>query len=129
MLRRACAQWRTLGASYDCARVRLLLAEAYDALGDRDASGRERAAAKSAFTRLGAPVTSANPDGLTAREVDVLALVAAGKSNREVAAELVLSDKTVARHLANIYLKLNLSSRTAAAGYAFDHGLVARTDA
>ncbi|SDI73098.1 regulatory protein, luxR family [Actinokineospora alba] len=129
VLRRACAQWRELGAAYDCARVRLLLAQAYDALGDRDASERERAAAKTVLTRLGASVASPNPDGLTTRELDVLALVAAGKSNREVAAELVLSDKTVARHLANIYLKLNLSSRTAAAGYAFDHGLVARTDA
>lgn len=129
VLRRACAQWRGLSASYDCARVRLLLAQAYDALGDRDAGARERAAATAVFTRLGASATPPNPDGLTSRELDVLALVAAGKSNRDVAAALVLSDKTVARHLANIYLKLNLSSRTAAAAYAFDHGLVARADA
>lgn len=126
-LRRACAGWRRLDASHDCARVRLLLAQAYEALGDEDAGARERAAAERVWADL-AP-TAPNPDGLTAREVDVLALVAMGKTNREVAAALVLSDKTVARHLSNIYLKLNLSSRTAAAAYAFDHGLVARTPA
>jgi DNA-binding NarL/FixJ family response regulator len=64
------------------------------------------------------------PAGLTAREVEVLRLVAAGKSNREMAAELFLSEKTIARHLSNIYGKLDLPSRAAATAYAYDHGLV-----
>jgi DNA-binding NarL/FixJ family response regulator len=62
--------------------------------------------------------------GLTAREVEVLRLVAAGKTNRQVAADLVLSEKTVARHLSNIFTKLGLSSRAAATAYAYEHGLV-----
>jgi DNA-binding NarL/FixJ family response regulator len=67
------------------------------------------------------------PGGLTEREAEVLRLVAAGKTNREIAAVLVLSDKTVARHLANIFAKLGLSSRTAAAAYAFERGLASPT--
>ncbi len=63
------------------------------------------------------------PDGLTAREVEVLRLVASGRSNPEIAADLVLSEKTVARHLSNIFTKLDVRSRTAAAGYAFEHHL------
>ena len=63
------------------------------------------------------------PGGLTAREAEVLRLVAAGKSNPEIAAALFLSTKTVARHLSNIFTKLDVPSRTAAAAYAFDHGL------
>ena len=68
---------------------------------------------------------AALPGGLTGREAEVLALVAAGRSNREVAAALVLSPKTVARHLSNIFAKLGVSSRTQAAAYAFEHGLAA----
>ena len=64
------------------------------------------------------------PGGLTAREVEVLRLVAVGKSNPAIAAELVLSEKTVARHLSNIFGKINVSSRTAAAAYAFEQKLV-----
>ena len=63
------------------------------------------------------------PGGLTAREAEVLRLVAAGRSNPEIAAALFLSEKTVARHLSNIFTKLDVPSRTAAAAYAFDHGL------
>ena len=63
------------------------------------------------------------PDGLTAREAEVLRLVASGKSNAQIAAELVLSEKTVARHLSNIFAKLGVNSRTAAAAYAFEHQL------
>jgi DNA-binding NarL/FixJ family response regulator len=86
------------------------------------------------FVELGATVEAAatvellgerpRPAGLTAREVDVLRLVAAGKSNREIADELYLSIKTVARHLANIFGKLDVSSRTAAAAFAYQHGLL-----
>ena len=71
--------------------------------------------------RLLAP--TALPDGLTLREAEVLRLVASGKSNAQIATELVLSDKTVARHLSNIFAKLDVSSRTAAAAYAFEHQL------
>ena len=68
---------------------------------------------------------SARPaEGLTGREVEVLALVAAGKTNRDIAGELVISEKTVARHLSNIFGKLGVASRSAATAYAFQHGLV-----
>ncbi|MEV6238346.1 LuxR C-terminal-related transcriptional regulator [Lentzea sp. NPDC051838] len=123
VLRRACADWLALDAPYDAAQVRLLLARAYAAVGDLDASERERAAATSALRRLDPAGSRALPDGLTVREVEVLALVAKGRTNRQVAAALVLSEKTVARHLSNIYTKLGLSSRTAAATYAHQHGL------
>jgi DNA-binding NarL/FixJ family response regulator len=62
--------------------------------------------------------------GLTARELEVLRLVAAGKSNRQIAAELVISEHTVARHLQNIFAKLDVSSRTAASAFAYEHDLV-----
>jgi DNA-binding NarL/FixJ family response regulator len=64
--------------------------------------------------------------GLTAREVEVLRLVAAGKSNREIATELVISEHTVARHVQNIFAKLGVSSRTAASAFAFEHDLAGR---
>jgi DNA-binding NarL/FixJ family response regulator len=76
-----------------------------------------------AFEGVTAVLVPANPGGLTLREVEVLRLVAAGRSNPEIAAELVLSEKTVARHLSNIFGKLDVGSRTAAAAYAFQHGL------
>ena len=132
-LRAACRRWRELDAPYDAARVRLLLAGAYQALGDADAAARELDAAEVVFVRLGATLDAggiaarrgrvALPGGLTGREAEVLALVAAGRSNREIAASLVLSPKTVARHLSNIFAKLGVSSRTQAAAYAFEHGL------
>jgi DNA-binding NarL/FixJ family response regulator len=132
-LRAACRRWKELDAPYDAARVRLLLAGAYQALGDADAAARELDAAEVVFVRLGATLDAggiaarrgraALPGGLTGREAEVLALVAAGRSNREIAASLVLSPKTVARHLSNIFAKLGVSSRTQAAAYAFEHGL------
>jgi DNA-binding NarL/FixJ family response regulator len=132
-LRAACRRWKELDAPYDAARVRLLLAGAYQALGDADAATRELDAAEVVYVRLGATLDAggiaarrgrgALPGGLTGREAEVLALVAAGRSNREIAASLVLSPKTVARHLSNIFAKLGVSSRTQAAAYAFEHGL------
>jgi DNA-binding NarL/FixJ family response regulator len=132
-LRGAYERWQELHAPYECARVRLLVARAYDALGDSDAAARELDAAEAVFAHLGA-VPDANtvvalrgepplPDGLTRREAEVLALVASGKTNNEVATALSISRKTVARHLSNIFTKIEVSSRTEAAAYAFAHDL------
>ena len=135
-LRRACRSWLDLDAPYETARVRVLLAEAYRALGDSDAATLELDAATAALTELGAAVDirradrlrgrSVLPAGLTAREAEVLARVAAGSSNRDIATALFISEKTVARHLSNIFDKLGVSSRTEAAAFAFNHGLTTR---
>jgi DNA-binding CsgD family transcriptional regulator/tetratricopeptide (TPR) repeat protein len=132
-LRGACELWQELYAPYECARVRLLLARAYNALGDSDAAARELDAAEAVFTHLGATLDARNlvalrggpplAAGLTRREAEVLALVAAGKTNHEVATALSISRKTVARHLSNIFTKIEVSSRTEAAAYAFAHDL------
>jgi len=137
VLRTACRTWHELDAPYDAARVRLLLARVYRSLGDEEAAYREEAAARATFDRLGAADGSAAPDrsdrrsagggrtdGLTEREVEVLALVARGHTNRQIATSLAISEKTVARHLANIFTKLGVGSRTEAAGYAFRIGLM-----
>jgi DNA-binding NarL/FixJ family response regulator len=133
-LRSACLRWQQLDAPYDVARARALLASAYEALGDRSAAGLEMDAAEQVFRSLGAlpdllalqrrRSPSALPNGLTERELAVLTLVSAGQTNRGIAEALTISEKTVARHLSNIYAKLGLSSRTEAARFAFDHGLV-----
>jgi DNA-binding NarL/FixJ family response regulator len=106
------------------------------ALGDEDSAALEFEAARSAFEQLGAAPDLARLDGLTARaasadshglsprELEVLRLVAAGKSNREIATALVVSEHTVARHVQNIFTKLRVSSRTAAAAFAYEHQLV-----
>ena len=135
-LRKACSAWQALDAPYNAARVRMGMAEACRALGDADGAELELDAARSVFDRLGAGPDLARidqlrgrpwlPDGLTAREAEVLALVAAGRSNREVAEALFISEKTVARHLSNIFAKAGLSSRTEAAAYAHEHGLATR---
>jgi DNA-binding CsgD family transcriptional regulator len=130
-LRLAFASWQELGVPYEVARTRALLARAYRMLGDDDAAAREAAAARKAFAEVGADpdlraldAVDAPPGGLTRREVEVLRLVAAGQSNREVAAALVISEKTAARHVANIYAKLGISSRSAATSFAHEHALV-----
>ena len=131
-LRLALNMWQQLDAPYEAARTRVLLADAYRALDDVDASTRECATARATFERLGAAADlralDASPEapcGLSAREVEVLSLVAMGKSNREIAGQLFLSEKTVARHLSNIFTKLNVSSRSAATAFAFANGVVA----
>jgi DNA-binding CsgD family transcriptional regulator len=137
-LRSACRSWRGLGMPYEAARTRVLAARACEALGDLDGARRELDAAAAAFDRLGAVGDAAtvaslrgragSPDGLTPRELDVLAEVASGSTNRDIARRLYISEKTVARHLSNIFAKLGCSSRTAAAAYAYEHGLGSRTD-
>ena len=133
-LRTAISLWQELDAPYELGRTRVLLAQAYRALGDDDAASRECAAARTCFEQLGAaadlrglPAVDGGPTppcGLTARELEVLRRVATGRSNREIADDLFISEKTVARHLANIFLKLDLSSRSAATAWAYERGLV-----
>jgi ATP/maltotriose-dependent transcriptional regulator MalT len=137
LLRRSWKAWQHLDVPYEAARTRVLIAQACLALGDSESADLELDAARWAFQRLGAepdleriaalsaeaPVGTTG-SGLTGREIEILALVAAGKSNREVAVELVISEKTVARHLSNIFSKIGVASRSAATAYAFQHGLV-----
>jgi ATP/maltotriose-dependent transcriptional regulator MalT len=125
-LRRALTTWHDLDVPYESARVRLLIAEACSALGDEDSATLDREAAREALAALGAAGTDAARDthGLTARELQVLRLVAAGRTNRAIADELVLSDRTVDRHVSNILAKLRVASRAAATAYAYEHELV-----
>ncbi len=124
--------WQRLGAQYEVARTRLLLAKVLRALGDDQSAESEESAATRALDRMGAAPTGDSapttrgpaPSGLTAREVEVLRLVATGKSNAEIATTLTLSEKTVARHLSNIFTKLDVTSRTAAAAFAFQNRLL-----
>ena len=135
-LRQAWQAWQELEAPYEAARTRVLVARACRALGDEDAFALELDAARSAFEQLGAGPDVAALDvfagageagathGLSPRELQVLRLVASGKSNREIAAALVISEHTVARHVQNIFTKLGVPSRTAAGAFAFEHDLV-----
>jgi DNA-binding CsgD family transcriptional regulator len=135
-LRNAGSAWRELDAPYESARVRVLIGLACRALGDEGTAELELDAARRTFEELGAvaevermqalagTATKALSGGLTTRELEVLALVASGMTNRAIASELVLSEKTVARHLSNIFTKLGISSRSAATAYAYEHGLV-----
>ncbi|MFI5307752.1 MAG: LuxR C-terminal-related transcriptional regulator [Polyangiales bacterium] len=135
-LRRAFVVFQQVGAPYLAARARALLGRACGALGDRDAAALELAAAREVFERLGAApdlATLAASDaaeagldtcGLSARELQVLRLVAAGKTNKQIASELFLSEKTVDRHVSNIFHKLDVSTRAAATAYAYEHGLI-----
>jgi ATP/maltotriose-dependent transcriptional regulator MalT len=128
-LRQAFNAWNQLDVPYEAARTRMLLAEAYRACGDTDAAAREEASALACFERLGVRTEDAAgaPDGLTAREVEVLRVLATGKSNKEIAEDLFLSPKTVARHLSNIFAKTGAGSRAAATAYAYDQGLMGRS--
>jgi DNA-binding CsgD family transcriptional regulator len=133
-LRRACGLWHDLKLPYETARARALCGRALMASGDADAGEQELRAARAVFEQLGAVADAAAiaslvgessllPAGLTAREAEVLRLVASGKTNRDIAVELVLSVHTVGRHLQNIFAKLGVSTRAAATAYAFEHGL------
>ena len=131
-LRLAGRAWRVFEAPYEAARVRELVGLACRALGDNDTAALEREAARAAFERLGAATDLARLDavapngnrGLTPRELQVLRLVAAGHTNKAIAAELVLSERTVDRHVSNTFAKFGVGSRAAATAYAYEHRLV-----
>jgi len=140
-LRSAQEAWQGLGAPYVGARIRLLVARAFYALGDHEGAALEIAAARKVFSQLGAaPDVAATdaliaasagaaarppraPHGLSTRELEVLRLVASGKTNKAIAGELFLSEKTVDRHVSNIFVKIDVSSRAAATAWAFKHGV------
>jgi len=131
-LRRALTRWLSLEAPYEAARTQVLLAQAYRTLDDEDSATFEMATARATLEDLGAtpdlaamaPEPRKDAGGLTAREIEVLRLICSGRTNRAIAQELVISEKTVARHVSNIFTKLGLSSRAAATAYAYEHDLV-----
>jgi DNA-binding NarL/FixJ family response regulator len=135
-LRRAFSVWHRLDAPYLSARIRMLVGRACEALGDREGAALEWAAARSVFELLGAgpdlAKLDAAPDrgaargthGLTQRELQVLKLIAAGKTNKAIARSLELSEKTVDRHVSNIFVKIDVPSRAAATAFAYEHKLI-----
>ncbi|MEV7370097.1 LuxR C-terminal-related transcriptional regulator [Streptomyces sp. NPDC090301] len=136
-LRRALAGWLELRVPYEAAQVRMLLAAACRGAGDEEAARLELGTARAVFERLGAVPDARRaaalvgggsrrrlPGGLTAREAEVLRLVASGGTNKDIARALVISEHTVARHLNNIFAKLGVGSRASATAYAYAHGLV-----
>jgi DNA-binding CsgD family transcriptional regulator len=140
-LRRAQEVWQRVGAPYLSARVRVVMARAFRALGDEDGAALELAAAKKVFAQLGAATDLAaieamgapalaeaglacGAHGLSARELEVLLRVASGKTNKVIARELFVSERTVDRHVSNIFGKLDVASRAAATAWAYRRGLV-----
>lgn len=136
-LRRALHHWQTLDLPFEVASTRVLLGSASRSVGDAEGAAALFEAAAAIFERLGANADAARarelreggsslPDGLTAREAEVLRLVSSGRTNKQVAGELFLSEKTVARHLSNIFDKIGVSTRAGATAYAFEHNLIPR---
>ncbi|HEU4511864.1 MAG TPA: response regulator transcription factor [Nocardioidaceae bacterium] len=135
-LRAARRVWQELAAPYEVARVRVLIGHALKQLGDDEGADLELDAAHTVFSHLGATPDLEeveglsrtrrweSPGGLTNREVEVVALIAAGRSNRQIASALGISERTVARHVSNIFTRLDVSSRAAATAYALKHGLI-----
>jgi DNA-binding CsgD family transcriptional regulator len=135
-LRQACETWRELEMPYEEAQTRLLLAAVCEKRGDQDGRRLEIETARRIFTHLGAEPCLARIaeqserashqriGSLSERETQVLRLLAAGKTNRAIADELFISEKTVARHVSNIFAKLGVSSRTGASAWAFQHNLI-----
>jgi len=134
-LRSSFSVWQQVGAPYLAARIRVLLAKALEALGDDDGALLERDAARAVFRELGAASdltaigtspreASANPCGLTSRELHVLRLLASGRTNRAISQELFLSEKTIDRHVSNIFMKIDVHTRAAATAFAYEHKLV-----
>ena len=136
VLRRALHDWQALDVPYEIATTRVLLARASRDAGDEEGAQRSFEAAIAVFERLGAladleatraarhPAGADLPCGLTAREAEVLRLVAAGHTNKDIAQRLYLAEKTVARHVSNIFAKIGVSSRAAATAFAFERGIV-----
>ena len=136
-LRQAADLWRAVDVPYETARCSVLLATASRGVGDEEAAGLELESAREAFARLGAVPDllevqrmlshprHPSEHGLSPREVEVLGLIARGLTNRAIAGELFLSERTVHRHVSNIFGKLGVSSRTQAATRAIDRGIVA----
>jgi DNA-binding CsgD family transcriptional regulator len=141
-LRRAQEVWQRVGAPYLSARIRVALARAFQALGDEDGAALELDAAKKVFAQLGAApdveaidamaapartegaTVARAAHGLSARELEVLVCVASGKTNKLIAGELFVSERTIDRHVSNIFAKLELTSRAAATAWAYRHGVV-----
>ena len=133
--RRASQLWQTLDAPHEAARTRVGIARACRALGDAETAALELAAARETFVELGAaPDVAAvdalsgdpppRPGGLSVREIEVLQLLAGGETNREIATELGISERTVDRHVSNIYTKIDVSTRAAATAFAYEQGIV-----
>ena len=134
-LRHACQAWQELDAPYEAARVRILVALACRTLGDEDTAMLELEGARGVFEQLGAAPDITRVEshtsggrrdahGLTPRELQVLRLVAAGETNKAIAASLVLSERTIDRHVSNIFQKLRVPSRAAATAFAYENQLV-----
>jgi len=126
-LRQAAAAWRSLQSPYEEARTRMRIAEACRSLGDEEAAVLEETTAVDTFARLGAAKPAVEPEvshPLSPRELEVLALVATGMTNQQIADELFLAVKTIERHVGNILMKLDVPSRTGATAYAYEHHLV-----
>jgi DNA-binding NarL/FixJ family response regulator len=130
--RQALQQWTELEARHEAALTRVLIADACAAAGDTEGAELARSAARTTFEALGAASDLARlaggaepgrPDGLTSRELEVLRVLAQGKTNRVIAEKLYISEKTVASHVSHIFTKLGVSSRAAATAYAYDHDL------
>ncbi|MDN5860951.1 MAG: LuxR C-terminal-related transcriptional regulator, partial [Pseudonocardia sp.] len=123
-LHAAIGGYEAMSAPYAAAQARLLLAACLRTLGHDENADAEGMVASRSLADLGvAPADRPPPGGLTGREAEVLGRVAEGATNRQVAAALHISEKTVGRHLSNIYLKLGVASRTAAGAWAHDHGV------
>ena len=133
-LRHAADLWRQLAAPYETARTRVLIAQACRSLGDDEGARLELEAARETFAQLGARQdldsveilmnTRSSRKGLSSRELQVLRLIAAGRTNRSIASELFVSERTVHRHVSSIFGKLGVRSRAEAAAYAVEHHLL-----
>lgn len=135
-LRHAWSIFKSIDASYESAKTRMLISTACREVGDKDTAEMELDAARWTFERLGAAhdltkveslireTSNKNTHGLTPRELEVLGLLATGKTNKEMAAKLFISERTVDRHVSNILSKLNVPSRSAATAFAYEHNLV-----
>jgi DNA-binding CsgD family transcriptional regulator len=127
-------RWAELGVPYEVATAWMLLGQAYLALGNEESQTRAFTTARDMFDQLGAALDvhqlqhlmarRTHPAGLSEREAEVLCLVATGRTNREIAAKLHLSEKTVSRHLTNIFAKIGVNSRAAATAFAYEHHIV-----